>query len=118
MEIVNGITSGNEIATEIGFDAGDESRGVTLSQEIHSLQSVNTFRIDGKVLANCRAQNNCEVNNCQLSNIQRGAHGALITKLIATSTESEQLTVIQGVNLGRSQQRSPVNSLKPAIGQA
>ena len=47
LEMVNSFISNNGIATEIGFDAGDDSRGVKLSEV---LRRVNTFRIDGKVL--------------------------------------------------------------------
>ena len=50
LEIVNSFMSNNGIATEIRFDAGDESRGVKLSEDNYFLQGVNTFRIDGKVL--------------------------------------------------------------------
>ena len=52
MDTVSSFTSDSGIPTEIGFDAGDEIRGVTLSEENHSLQGINTFRIDGKVFHN------------------------------------------------------------------
>ena len=47
LEKVNSFISNSGIAADIGFDAGDKSRGVKLSEDI---QRVNTFRIDGKVL--------------------------------------------------------------------
>ena len=50
LETVNSFISNSEIAAEIGFDAGDESRGVKLSEDNYFLQGVNTFRIDGKAL--------------------------------------------------------------------
>ena len=49
LEMVNSFMSNNGIATETGFDAGDESRGVKLSEDNYSIRRVNTFRIDGKV---------------------------------------------------------------------
>ena len=71
---------------------------MTLSQENYSLQSVNTFRIDGKVLANCRAQIiNCEVNNCELSDVSRGCIRCSYNEWQPVDTVNDQ-----GVNLGRS----------------
>ena len=37
----------NKNLAKIGFDAGDENRGVKLSEDNHSLRGSNTFRIDG-----------------------------------------------------------------------
>ena len=48
-ERIRNLTSNGGFAVKTGFDAGDGNRGVTLSAENHSLQRVNTFRIDGKV---------------------------------------------------------------------
>ena len=50
LEKVNSFISNSGIAADIGFDAGDKSRGVKLSEDNYFLQRVNTFRIDGKVL--------------------------------------------------------------------
>ena len=50
LKTVNSFISNSSIAAEIGFGAGDESRGVKLSEKYHFLQGVHTFRIDGKVL--------------------------------------------------------------------
>ena len=47
LDRIRSFVSDSGIAARIGFDAGDENRGVTLSEENYSLQKINTFRIDG-----------------------------------------------------------------------